>query len=115
MAVKLKRVYLKAEESDGCRILVDRLWPRGLSKRKARVDHWLRDLAPSTGLRKWYGHDPKRRAEFQRRYRAELRGEKDAVRELKALLKQHRTATLLFSSREEQLNNAVALKAYLRK
>ena len=115
MAVKLKRIYLKPEKSDGCRILVDRLWPRGLSKSKAKVDHWFRDLAPSTALRKWYGHDPKRWAEFQRRYRKELKGEKDAVQELKNLLKQHRTVTFLFSSKEETLNNAVALKAYLRK
>lgn len=115
MAVKLKRVYLKPETADGCRILVDRLWPRGLSKQKAKVDHWLRDLAPSTALRKWYGHDPERWTEFQRRYRAELKGEQDAVKELRALLKQHRTATLLFSSKEEKLNNATALKAYLRK
>ena len=115
MAVKLKRIYLKPEKSDGCRILVDRLWPRGLSKSKAKVDHWSRDLAPSTALRKWYGHDPKRWAEFQRRYRKELKGEKDAVLELKTLLKQHRTVTFLFSSKEEKLNNAAALKAYLRK
>lgn len=115
MAVKLKRVYLKPEKSDGCRILVDRLWPRGLSKQTANVDHWLKDLAPSTRLRKWYGHDPERWAEFQRRYRMELKGEQSAVKELKALLRQHRTATLLFSSKEEKLNNAAALKSYLRK
>ena len=115
MAIKLKRVYLKPGRSDGYRILVDRLWPRGLSKQKAQVDHWLRDAAPSTALRKWYGHEPARWAEFQRRYRAELKAEGDAVKELKALLKQHRTVTLLFSSREERLNNAAALKAYLRR
>ena len=115
MAVKLKRVYLKPEKSDGCRVLVDRLWPRGLSKGKAQVDHWLRDIAPSTGLRKWYGHAPERWAGFKRRYRAELKGEKDAVQELKTLLKQHRTVTFLFSSKEEKLNNAAALKLYLRK
>jgi len=115
MAVKLKRIYLKPEKSDGCRVLVDRLWPRGLSKSKAKVDHWSRGLAPSTALRKWYGHDPKRWAEFKRRYRQELQGEKDAVQELKTLLKRHRTVTFLFSSKEEKLNNAAALKAYLRK
>ena len=115
MAVKLKRVYLKPEKSDGCRILVDRLWPRGLTKAKAKVDHWLRDIAPSNALRKWYGHDPKRWAEFKRRYAAELKRDKDTVKELKVLLRQHRTATFLFSSKEEKLNNAVALKAYLRK
>ena len=115
MAVKLKRVYLKPEQSDGCRILVDRLWPRGLSKQKAKVDHWLRDIAPSTSLRRWYDHEPARWAEFKRRYRAELKDEKEAVQELRALLKQHRSVTFLFSSREERLNNAVALKSYLRK
>jgi uncharacterized protein YeaO (DUF488 family) len=115
MTIKLKRVYLKPAPSDGCRILVDRLWPRGLSKAKARVDHWLRDIAPSTALRKWYGHDPDRWAEFQRRYRAELKAEKEGLGEMKALLKQHRSVTFLFSSKEERLNNAAALKAYLRK
>jgi uncharacterized protein YeaO (DUF488 family) len=115
MAVKLKRVYLKPEKSDGCRVLVDRLWPRGLSKQKAKVDHWLRDIAPSTALRRWYGHEPTRWAEFKRRYFAELKKEADAVKELKLLLKQHRTVTFLFSSKEEKLNNATALKTYLRK
>ncbi|HEY3645652.1 MAG TPA: DUF488 family protein [Gammaproteobacteria bacterium] len=115
MPVHIKRIYLKSAKSDGCRVLVDRLWPRGLSKAKAKVDRWLRDIAPSTRLRKWYGHDPERWTEFKRRYRAELKGEKDAVRDLKALLKEHKTVTLLFSSKEEQRNNAVALKTYLRK
>jgi uncharacterized protein YeaO (DUF488 family) len=115
MAIKLKRVYLKPEKSDGCRVLVDRLWPRGLGRRKAGIDHWLRDLAPSTALRKWYGHEPERWQEFKRRYRAELKQQKDAVKELKALLRQHRTVTFLFSSKEEKLNNAAALKAYLRR
>ncbi len=115
MKVRLKRIYLKPEASDGCRILVDRLWPRGLTKSKAKLDHWLRDIAPSSELRKWYGHDPKRWPEFKRRYAAELKREKDAVKELKALLKEHTTVTFLFSSKEEKLNNAAALKAYLRK
>lgn len=113
MAVKLKRVYLKPVKIDGCRILVDRLWPRGLSKAKAEVDHWLRDIAPSNALRKWYGHDPERWPEFKRRYGAELKKNKEAVQELRALLKTHKTVTFLFSSKEEKLNNAVALKAYL--
>ena len=115
MRVKLKRVYLKPEPADDCRVLVDRLWPRGLNKRRARVDHWLKDIAPSTGLRRWYGHDPKRWAEFKRRYRSELKGEPKAILELKALLKAHKVVTLLFSSKEEKLNNAAALKAYLSK
>lgn len=113
--VKLKRVYLMPAKSDGCRVLVDRLWPRGLSKQKAKVDCWLRDVAPSTALRKWYGHDPGRWSEFRRRYAKELKARPEAVRELRGLLKAHATVTLLFSSKEEKLNNAVALKAYLRK
>ena len=113
--IRLKRVYLAPARADGCRVLVDRLWPRGLSKQKAAVDHWLRDIAPSTSLRKWYGHAPERWREFQRRYAAELRKQKPAVAELKALLKQHKTVTLLFSSKEERLNNAAALKAWLRR
>lgn len=111
--IKLRRVYLPAAKADGCRVLVDRLWPRGLSKQKAAVDHWLRDVAPSTSLRKWYGHEPKRWPEFRRRYAKELKGQKDTVAELRALLKRHKTVTFLFSSKEERLNNAAALKAYL--
>ena len=99
----------------GKAFLVERLWPRGVSHEDLPLDGWLKDAAPSTELRRWFGHDPERWAEFQRRYRVELKGEQDAVKELQGLLKQHRTATLLFSSKEERLNNAAALKAYLRK
>jgi uncharacterized protein YeaO (DUF488 family) len=113
--IKLKRVYLAPVKTDGCRVLVDRLWPRGLSKQRAAVDRWLRDIAPSTTLRKWYGHEPERWPEFKRRYAAELKQHKDALIALRALLKEHKTVTLLFSSKEERLNNAAALKAYLRK
>jgi uncharacterized protein YeaO (DUF488 family) len=113
--IKLKRVYLARAKTDGCRVLVDRLWPRGLSKRKAAVDHWLRDIAPSTALRKWYGHAPDRWPGFKRRYAAELKRQKDALTALRVLLKEHTTVTLLFASKEEKLNNAAALKAYLRK
>jgi uncharacterized protein YeaO (DUF488 family) len=112
--LKLKRVYLKPETSDGCRILVDRLWPRGLPKSKAKLDHWLRDIAPSTALRKWYGHEPTRWPQFKRRYAAELKRDKDALKELKTLLKEHKTVTFLFSSKEEKFNNAAALKSFLR-
>ena len=114
MAVRIKRVYLKPEKADGCRVLVDRLWPRGLTKQKAAVDHWLRDIAPSDALRKWYGHAPARWPEFKRRYAAELKQEKDAVKTLRALYKANARVTLLFSSKEEKKNNAVALKAILR-
>lgn len=114
MALKLKRVYLKPAKSDGCRVLVDRLWPRGLTKQRAAVDHWLRDIAPSNGLRKWYGHEPRRWPEFKRRYRAELRRRKEAMQALRKLRREHGTVTLLFSSKEEARNNAVALKSFLR-
>ena len=113
--IRLKRVYLAPARADGCRVLVDRLWPRGLGKEKAAVDHWLRDIAPSTSLRKWYGHAPERWPEFKRRYAAELRKQKPVVAQLKTLLKQHKTVTFLFSSKEEVLNNAAALKAWMRK
>lgn len=113
--VAIKRIYALPAKSDGLRILVDRLWPRGLSKQKAKVDLWLRDVAPSTGLRRWYGHAPGRWPEFRRRYAKELKRQPEAVQELRGLLKAHATVTLLFSSKEEKLNNAVALKAYLRK
>ncbi len=114
MPLKLKRVYLKPDESDGYRVLVDRLWPRGLSKRRARMDLWLKEVAPSTRLRKWYGHEPGRWSEFKRRYRAELKQNPAALGELRALLRRHRSVTLLFSSKEERLNNAAALKSFLR-
>lgn len=114
-SLKLKRVYEPPSKRDGYRILVDRLWPRGLGKRKARVDHWPRDIAPSTVLRQWYGHDPERWPEFRRRYAKELKSRPEAVKALRAQLKAHAVVTLLFSSKEEKLNNAVALKAYLRK
>lgn len=112
-SLKLKRIYAPPAKSDGYRILVDRLWPRGLSKQKAKIDSWLRDIAPSTALRKWYGHDPARWPEFRRRYARELKHHSEAVKELRGLLKAHATVTLLFSSKEEKLNNAAALKAYL--
>lgn len=113
--IKLKRVYHTPAKNDGCRVLVDRLWPRGLSKQKAKVDVWLRDIAPSTALRKWYGHASERWPEFRRRYARELKAQPEAMQQLRALLRAHATVTLLFSSKEEERNNAVALKAHLRK
>jgi len=110
--IRVKRVYEPPSAGDGTRILVDRLWPRGLSKERARIDLWPRDLAPSTELRKWYGHDPARWDEFRRRYRDELAGKEDLMR---AIRERERAGpvTLLFGSREESLNNAVALKGFL--
>ncbi|WP_208542166.1 DUF488 domain-containing protein [Brevundimonas naejangsanensis] len=107
--VGLKRVYESPSQADGTRILVDRLWPRGLSKDKAQVDLWLKDVAPSTELRQWFNHDPEKWSDFQRRYRAELLA---AVSELKAALASGR-ATLLYGAKDEAHNDAVVLAAFL--
>jgi len=112
MAIRIKRVYEDAEESDGRRILVDRLWARGLSKEKSKVDLWVKEIAPSTELRRWYGHDPNKWAEFKSRYAAELEANPGLVKEI--LGEVHAgIVTFLYSSKEEQLNNAVALKEYI--
>ena len=113
--LKLKRIYDGAEPLDGYRILVDRIWPRGMSKQKAGVDLWLKEIAPSDALRKWFAHDPERWMEFQRRYRGELRKQKALTDEVKELEKKHRTVTLIYSARDERHNQAVALRAYLKK
>ena len=110
--MKIKRAYAPAEAADGYRILVDRLWPRGISKEKAKIDLWLKSVAPSNELRKWFGHDPERFAEFDRRYRAEL-AESGALDELRAVLREHPDATLLFAAHDEAHNNAVVLKDLL--
>jgi uncharacterized protein YeaO (DUF488 family) len=108
----IKRVYEKPAKDDGVRILVDRLWPRGVSKQKAAVDLWLKDIAPSADLRKWFGHDPERWTEFRRRYRAELKANKDAVKALRAELKVPRV-TLLYAAHDADHNNARVLAEYL--
>lgn len=109
--LKVKRVYEPPSAEDGYRILVDRLWPRGLTKAKAHADVWRRDLAPSDALRKWYGHDPAKWDEFRRRYRAELE-KADLMKDVEAITERskHETVTLLFGSRETERNQAVALK-----
>jgi len=114
MDVKLKRVYEPAEQSDGYRVLIDRLWPRGVSREAAQLSDWARDIAPSTELRKWFGHDPAKWDEFRKRYRAELDANPDAVEELRDLLKKHPTTTLLFMAHDEKHCNAVVLAEYLR-
>ncbi len=112
--IKVKRVYLKPSRSDGFRILVDRVWPRGLTKKRAGIDHWVRDVAPTTRLRKWFGHDPVRWVEFKRRYQTELKTNRRALKELRQLLREHARVTLVFGARDEKHNNAVALRAHLR-
>jgi uncharacterized protein YeaO (DUF488 family) len=110
--IQLKRVYEKPSRNDGIRILVDRLWPRGLTKERAAVTLWLKDVAPSTELRKWFGHDPAKWKEFQVRYRKELRDKKDALKLLKQKSKE-RTVTLVYGARDEEDNEALVLKKIL--
>ena len=102
-----KRVYDAATKDDGYRVLVDRLWPRGLTKAKANVDLWLKEVAPSTALRKWFGHEPEKWPEFQKRYRGELNQE--ALASLRKLEKQHKRVTLLYGAKSNERNQAVAL------
>jgi uncharacterized protein YeaO (DUF488 family) len=114
MRIDIKRAYEEPARSDGKRILVDRLWPRGLTQEKAKIDFWAKEVAPSNALRRWYGHAPERWTEFQRRYFAELDANADAVAELRAQMGKG-AVTFVFSSKEERLNNAAALVAYLKK
>ncbi len=110
--LRLKRVYEPPAREDGVRILVDRLWPRGLSKQDAAVDHWMKEIAPSTELRKWFGHAPDRWPEFQRRYREELREQAAALERIREMAKDE-VVTLLFGARDEAHNDAVVLREVL--
>lgn len=107
--IKLKRVYELANKNDGYRVLVDRLWPRGLTKEKAKIDLWLKDIAPTTELRKWFGHDPEKWIEFERRYKDELTYKKDLVDQLRQLEKKYKTVTLLYGARDTEHNEAIVL------
>jgi uncharacterized protein YeaO (DUF488 family) len=113
MDVRLKRAYDPAEPRDGYRVLVDRLWPRGVSKERARLDEWARELAPSAELRTWFGHDPERFAEFERRYRAELTAHEEKLDELRCRAREG-TLTLVYGARDEEHNDAVLLAELLR-
>lgn len=110
--LRTKRIYDHPAADDGTRVLVDRIWPRGVTKQAAAVDHWLKDIAPSTDLRKWFGHEPERWPEFQQRYRSELEANQAAVGELRALAGKG-AVTLLFAARDAERNNAEVIKAYL--
>ena len=110
--IRLKRAYQPAAADDGTRILVDRLWPRGLKKSEAAIDRWLKDIAPSTALRQWFAHDPARWPEFRRRYRSEIRRHPDQLAELRALAREG-PVTLIFSARDERRNDAVVLRSVL--
>ena len=107
--MKIKRVYEKPEKDDGIRILVDRLWPRGLTKEKAGIDLWLKDIAPSTELRKWFGHDPVKWKEFRKRYSNELKKNEEQVSLLKDKMKKG-TVTLVYGAKDEEHNEALVLK-----
>lgn len=113
MEIKIKRVYEAPEKSDGFRVLVDRVWPRGMTKEKASVDMWLKEIGPSTVLRKWFGHDPEKWTEFRKRYMQELKADKEEV----ATLKQHTskgTVTLVYSAKDEEHNQAVVIREFLK-
>jgi len=114
--IKVKRIYDELGPEDGYRILVDRLWPRGLSKDKARVDLWLKEIAPSDRLRKWFSHDPQKWESFQKRYAKELSSEErpDLLKRIREIEREKGIVTLLFSTKEERYNNAVALNNVLK-
>ncbi len=111
--IGIKRVYLAAEPADGFRVLVDRLWPRGLAKSRAAIDLWARDLAPSTELRLWFGHDPGRWMEFQKRYRNELKTRPEALIAFRKAVSGQKTVTLLYAAVDEAHNQAVVLARLL--
>jgi uncharacterized protein YeaO (DUF488 family) len=112
--IRLKRVYEKPAKEDGLRILVERLWPRGFTKQQAKVDLWLKEIAPSTELRKWFGHDPAQWDRFCKRYEAEIKKKDDLMKLLIQKAKEG-TITLIYSARDEDRNSAVALKCFLEK
>ncbi len=110
--VKLKRAYERPSPDDGIRILVDRLWPRGVKKVNAAIDHWMKEIAPSTELRRWFGHDPGRWEEFQRRYAQELKRHREQVDQLRSLARRS-VITLIYAARDQDHNEAVVLRDLL--
>src|ERR1700740_127840 len=112
--LKIKRIYDSPEKDDGFRVLVDRLWPRGVSKERAHLDLWLRDIGPSDALRKGFGHDPKKWSPFVAKYKKELAAHKDLVRQIRQMEEDHGTVTLLYSAHDSEHNQAIALRQYLK-
>jgi uncharacterized protein YeaO (DUF488 family) len=112
--IRIKRVYDEPGKEDGYRILVDRLWPRGLTKERASVDLWMKEIAPSDALRRWFGHEPEKWTEFVKRYRTELSKKNDLLKEVKRLEREHDTVTLLFGRKDEKQNQAVLIAAALK-
>ena len=113
-AIKIKRIYEAADSGDGYRMLIDRLWPRGVSKEEAKLDEWNKELAPSTELRKWFDHTPERFEEFKKRYVEELKSKDEELKRLHALAKS-KDLTLLYAAKAEDINNAVVLRELLMK
>lgn len=111
--IKTRRVYEKPSDEDGFRILVDRLWPRGISKESAMVDLWFKEVAPSEGLRRWFLHDLKKWTEFKKRYSTELKVKKGIVDTIRSLEKEKGKITLLYAAKDMEHNNAIFLKEYL--
>ena len=112
MGIKIKRIYEPYAIADGYRVLVDRLWPRGIKKDEAHIDIWMKEVAPSTGLRKWFNHEPGKWKQFTAKYRAELK-DTTAFEELISIIKNHKTVTLIYSAKNEEYNQAVALKKFI--
>ncbi|WP_424354576.1 DUF488 domain-containing protein [Methanobacterium sp. MBAC-LM] len=113
--IKIKRVYESSSENDGFRILVDRIWPRGVSKEKADLDAWMKEIAPTNDLRKWFSHDPKKWNEFENRYKNELKDKSELINEIKDIEKDKGKVTLIYSAKDKEHNNAVVLEHTLRK
>lgn len=112
--ITLKRIYEPYVKEDGYRILVDRLWPRGISKEKAHLDLWLKEIAPSTELRKWFGHKTEKWEEFKQRYMEELKLNKEVVTQIKEIILKHKKVTLLFGAKDEKHNQAVVIAEFLK-
>ena|ERR1700733_4838846 len=112
MPVAIKRIYSPFESTDGYRVLIDRLWPRGIKKEKANIDSWLKEIGPSTPLRKWFGHDPERWTSFRKKYQEELK-DNETLSELRKIVKQHKKVTLLYGAKDEEHNHAVVLMELL--
>jgi uncharacterized protein YeaO (DUF488 family) len=110
--IKIKRAYEAEAKADGFRVMVDRLWPRGIKKEALHIDSWLKEIAPSTALRKWFDHDPKKWPGFKRKYNAEL-NDSPAAKHMIELTKKHKTVTLVYSAKDEQHNNAIVIKEFL--
>ena len=113
--IRIKRIYATAAKEDGWRVLVDRLWPRGMKKEAVKIDLWMKEVAPSDALRKWFAHEPKKWPEFQKKYRTELKQKKELLAKLKDMEQKHGTLTLLFGAKDEEHNQAVVLAEELNR